>query len=293
MSLRSTARSLGYDDGTKTLSLYDQDGNRVDEIYMGLESYGSRNGDAISSTTKFYILGDYGMDPWGSAFDFVDPHAKWIWSTPDWNNAPADSTMNFTFYYMNPSNVNVATTLNIVVDNEATIYLNDAVIGNINGGWHNVDYPRVSVIMTPGNNIFRIDASNVGTSPNPAGLLYALVRDSDGQIMLRSGDPVEKASLLNSAGMKMCLEGLSTHLLNSKGESLSRFTSKKNDYVPLYVAKVYYTYRRYFSWWTTHIYIRYRNNTDFYNQKHAYQNGNDRWYERHPDHKDQFVLWHY
>lgn len=47
-------------------------------------------------------------------------------------------------------------------------------VGSVAGGWGNAPIPTLNISVSPGYNVLRVDVTNQGTSPNPAGLLAAL-----------------------------------------------------------------------------------------------------------------------
>ena len=90
------------------------------------------------SVAPIYILGNYGIAPWGSDNTFPDKTAQWIWYSPFANtNAPINNTpITFQYIYNNTSRSVIDGTLNIVVDQSCDVILNDNIIAkNISGGY--------------------------------------------------------------------------------------------------------------------------------------------------------------
>lgn len=129
-------------------------------------------------------LGAYGMGPWSSASRFVDPLARWLWNIPSAaSDAPTGVDVTFQREIRNTSSVSTDVTLHIIVDNRATVSLNLAVIQAVSGGWWTPTYPRIGLVLEPGTNLLNIVAVNDG---GPAGLLFSMVRDVDGSVVMRS-----------------------------------------------------------------------------------------------------------
>ena len=87
--------------------------------------------------------------------------------------------------------------LHVIVDNHAEVWHNGSKVGEVNGGWLGPDYSKIAVSLVPGNNRFDIVASNTGNVENAAGLLAALKRDSDGQILLKTDKSWKTSSARN------------------------------------------------------------------------------------------------
>lgn len=145
----------------------------------------------VTRTANMYcsILGTYGMAPWGSASGFVAPSASWIWnSSTAYSDAPTDN-----FYievdWADSVPAPYWATLHIIVDNTCDVYMNGSYVGSVRSeGWNTTNYTRLSIYIQGGYNLLRLYVGNAaGNTPNPAGLLCALVRDSDGVVMLPSG----------------------------------------------------------------------------------------------------------
>ena len=123
-------------------------------------------GPDLSTYSNVYVLGLYGMAPWGTS-KFTDLTASWIWYTSGaQNDAPvnigAPITLIYNYYYTGDSYINA--TISCGCDDSATIYLNAQQIGTING-WGNT---QISITLAPGNNYISAGVINTG---GPAGFI--------------------------------------------------------------------------------------------------------------------------
>jgi hypothetical protein len=138
-------------------------------------------------TTSAFNLIVYGATPWNSSSGFVDPSAIWIWNTPGAESSGAAGPAYFVRTYFNGSGGNVAVTVHVLIDNIGTVYLNNVLIGTVSdGSWTSTSYPKLSATLLPNFNILRFECNNGGTSSNPAGLLFSVVRNSDNNVLFRS-----------------------------------------------------------------------------------------------------------
>ncbi len=126
------------------------------------------------------VLGPYDMGPW-QASNFRDRSAQWIWNDPDAAGGAAQGAC-IVFNRAYTARTAVDATMDIVVDNQATVYLNGARVGQAAGGWEGGDYPKLALRLKRGANIIDVEAVNAG---GPAGLLVS-VRDGAGAVLLRS-----------------------------------------------------------------------------------------------------------
>jgi hypothetical protein len=127
-----------------------------------------------------YIIGDYGLAPWGKNKDFPDMIAKWIWYSPKSNiSAPTITLLpiNIQYIYENTSGIPIVGKLNIIIDNKCDVFLNSIQIGtSINGGW-GAKWPQIDFIVLPGKNLFEFKVKNDG---GPAGLLVSAITTGEG-----------------------------------------------------------------------------------------------------------------
>lgn len=135
---------------------------------------------SLSSTVEF-VLGTYGMAPWGTTYGSVmDSTAKWIWNTANADTSAPVGKVSFGMVYFNPhESTYISARFIFLADNTAQAYMNGGYIGS-NGPL------QAPILIPPGYNTFVINAVNLGDSPNPAGLIYALV-DSNGNVLIHSG----------------------------------------------------------------------------------------------------------
>tara|TARA_B110000008_G_scaffold278186_1_gene321242 strand:+ start:239 stop:1597 length:1359 start_codon:yes stop_codon:yes gene_type:complete len=158
------------------------------------KAYFNQSGSAAPTTTtttttaatpgdSVYNIGKVGIAPWGDCPGFK-PDAQWIWISDKWKSAPGNGSNNWvenppkgsegTFYfnYNNTGNEISNATINMIVDNRAKVYKNDEEIsGVIGGGWGTSGKFINNITISPGENIFKFVVQNLGSSPNPAGLL--------------------------------------------------------------------------------------------------------------------------
>lgn len=130
--------------------------------------------DYNSNAVPVYVIGNYGMAPWGST-NYPDRTAQWIWYSPFANsNAPNNTKNPMTIQYTwtNTTNIPIDGTLNIMIDNNANVFLNNKQIGNnIAGGWGG-NWPKINFTALPGSNLFEFKVTNGG---GPGGLLVSAI----------------------------------------------------------------------------------------------------------------------
>lgn len=138
-----------------------------------------------SAMTPAVVLGSFGIGPWGSASQFADPSAEWIWTDA---GAATSAPHGIPIYFNARCTVSVATpvVVHIIIDNSGTLYHNGTTIGSCSGGWTAPDYPKFNITLTPGVNVLGFTGFNAGSSPNPAGLLLSVIRVSDNAVLLRT-----------------------------------------------------------------------------------------------------------
>ena len=127
-----------------------------------------------------YVIGNYGIAPWGSASKFPDKTAQWIWYTSMANaHAPANTQpVKIQYTYNNTLNSSIGGTLYIMIDNKCDVYLNNKKIASsISGGWTSKPQ-KVSFIAQPGENLFEFACTN---STGPAGLIVSAMTSVNNQ----------------------------------------------------------------------------------------------------------------
>ena len=137
-------------------------------------------------TINAFSLGAYDIAPWScSNFKDIDSTAQWIWyTTGATTNAPTDNTpANFQYIYLNDTNTTIKATLYCIVDNSATIKINNVEQSTkFAGGLGSGPYPHMSIELVPCNNLIEILAMNAG---GPAGLLVSVI-DEDKKVLFNT-----------------------------------------------------------------------------------------------------------
>lgn len=119
-----------------------------------------------------FVLGDFGMQPWGNNPSFPDRAAKWIWGEFEGHKNSTNNRYTFMKTISNPTNAPITATLHLMVDNDSQVYLNDTLVGNAAGGWSSgANYPKVNITIPSGNHLLKILAYNQG---GPAGFLGSI-----------------------------------------------------------------------------------------------------------------------
>ena len=142
------------------------------------KSYESRNCSS-RSCGPVYVLGNYGMGPWGSSSiryfgGSSRPISQWIWNIPSAaSNAPVGITIPFIKIHYSRGNMRLG--LNIAADDAASVYINGRYIGYVGGGWGG-KANKLYCTAKSGKNVFTFNSRNGG---GPAGLaVYAYNRDN-------------------------------------------------------------------------------------------------------------------
>ena len=129
-----------------------------------------------------YDLGSYSMAPWGSASNFIDPKAQWIWNSQAAATSAPKGTVIFENQYYNSGSTNISAVLHIEVDDSAVVNLNGNNLGSASAGYGG-GYTQISCQLIPGNNLFKVAATNTG---GPAGVLLSLINTQTNTVLLRS-----------------------------------------------------------------------------------------------------------
>lgn len=130
-----------------------------------------------------YILGDYGIAPWGKNSFFPDQTVKWIWYTEKANiDSPNNTSLPTTiqYVYSNKSGIQINGNLNIIIDNSCNVFLNSKQLKNKNGtmaakgGWgqENNAWNIFPFVIEPGENLFEFKVANSG---GPGGLVVSAI----------------------------------------------------------------------------------------------------------------------
>ena len=127
------------------------------------------------------MLGDYGIAPWSKNTFFPDQTAKWIWYSEKANiNSPNNtlSPVTIQYVYSNKSGIQINGNLNIIIDNNCTVFLNSIELKKNDGtlvassGWAqgNNTWNVFPFTVEPGENLFEFRVINSG---GPGGLLVS------------------------------------------------------------------------------------------------------------------------
>lgn len=112
----------------------------------------------------------------------VEVPGKWVWSAA--GSRPAGEAVVFSREFELPARSTGSAI--ITCDNEYTLSINGRAVGT-NANWEDVERYDISEFLTAGKNSVRIDAKNLGGTPNPAALYVCLTLGSGaGQLVLAS-----------------------------------------------------------------------------------------------------------
>lgn len=154
---------------------------------MNIKQTSSVNFNYDVTSVPVYVIGDYGIAPWGKNNYFPDPTAKWIWYF-DKSNIDAlnndSSPITIQYVYSNTHKNDIKGYLNIIVDNYCDVFLNSNQLKKNNGnttaenGWNNVNngWNIFNFTLKPGYNLFEFKIKNAG---GPAGLIVSALFDED------------------------------------------------------------------------------------------------------------------
>lgn len=150
--------------------------------------------------TKEYILGPYGMAPWGSDGGFPSPTAKWIWNTPNANFNATPGAVSFTAKYTNILNDRLRANLYVKVDDTANVYVDGGYFGSVNEGNYKGAPYQFGISFPPGDANFLFKAFNKRVDDNPsvrtpAGLIYAVIASDTNELLIYSGQSREYRSI--------------------------------------------------------------------------------------------------
>lgn len=127
------------------------------------------------------VLGDFGIAPWGSASNFVDRDAKWIWSSDGATKFADNKLYKFHYTFTNTTSKPIDAKIHTLLDNNGELFVNLISLGNVSGGWGG-GYKIKSATFLPGTNYIHIVARNVG---GPAGLLLSAL-DETGKVLFHT-----------------------------------------------------------------------------------------------------------
>lgn len=147
--------------------------------------------------TPATMAGDYGEGDWGDfpGWPAVADSAEWLYANNGWGNAPASTedptpsnietnpvTVTGSYVYDNTSSSNIYATLYATGDNAFVALLNGQQV-LYGDNWDETFSGPITLV--PGNNFLQIESLNAGSSPNPAGLIGAVL-DSSGSVLFET-----------------------------------------------------------------------------------------------------------
>lgn len=153
----------------------------TDDIESDVDVESNVDYDYDINAVPVYVLGSYGIEPWGKNNYFPDFNAQWIWYTQFANsNAPDNSNtpIKVQYIYENKSTKEIGIKLNIIVDNYCDIFVNSEQLKKNNkevkaeGGWgqEKNDWNMFLCKIKPGFNLFEFIIKSIG---GPGGLLVS------------------------------------------------------------------------------------------------------------------------
>lgn len=134
-----------------------------------------------------YVLGNYGIKPWGKNVNFPDQNAQWIWYSQYANtSAPNNSNSPVTIQYVweNKSGSDIDAMLNVIIDNQCEVFVNSQQIKSmddktlVGGGWGQgtSSWNKFICEIKPGSNLFEFRVLNNG---GPGGLLVSATKSEN------------------------------------------------------------------------------------------------------------------
>jgi hypothetical protein len=153
------------------------------------------SGPNMNSYSNVYVLGPYGIAPWGGISDFGSATyknwmyipARWIWNTPNANqNAPYNigNPVTFIYAYNYTGESYLPATLYVMNDDHGVWYLNSNQIGVSDGGWDTTGN-IFQITLSPGINYLQCSASNSG---GPAGLIATVIDNNKNVLFTTNAD---------------------------------------------------------------------------------------------------------
>jgi Ricin-type beta-trefoil lectin domain len=133
--------------------------------------------------TPAYKFGAFGIAPWGSAANFADKSAQYIWNSTTPETAQGGD-VTFGTQYHNQSSTAINATLHMIVDDYAKIFFNGQELPAAGGGWTAPNYYKQPVVLVPGLNQCEIVATNAAAGY--AGLLMSVI-DATSKVHFSTG----------------------------------------------------------------------------------------------------------
>lgn len=141
------------------------------------------SGIPLDHYSSVYVLGSYGISPWGNSGGFPDATAQWIWYSPNaQNDAPVNTDAPITFIYeYNYTGTNyIEATVNAINDDSGIWYLNSNQVATVSGGWQGPG-TIFTITLAPGMNYLQCSAINTS---GPAGLIATVMYN--GQVLFNT-----------------------------------------------------------------------------------------------------------
>jgi hypothetical protein len=146
------------------------------------------------NSVRIYVLGNYGIAPWGKNTNFPDDLCKWIWYSQEANsNSPnnTNSPRTIQYIYSNKSEIVLDVNLNIIVDDKCEVFLNSVLVKRNNnqllavGGWEQGSntWNIFPCKIQPGENLFEFKVINGG---GPGGLLVSAINVGDNKVLFHT-----------------------------------------------------------------------------------------------------------
>jgi hypothetical protein len=111
-----------------------------------------------------------------------------------------------------------------VVDNRARIFVNGGHVRDIVGGWQSgTRYPKVPIVLKPGQNAIHVETIN-WHPPSPGGLLLSII-DEAGRVLTRTGGPGWSIYKENGAAGAASIFNRTSPPVNPAGTAPSEFVN--------------------------------------------------------------------
>jgi hypothetical protein len=140
----------------------------------------------LDYSTPVYVIGQEGISPWGASAGWPDPAANWIWVDSNWAAAAGDglvlsacptsiilpSTAQGSFEHLitNSSSAPESVSFYLRADDCASLFLDGRQV--LNSYFWGAVY-TTTVVLTSGSHKIQINEINIGSSSNPAGVIFS------------------------------------------------------------------------------------------------------------------------
>ncbi|WP_031571844.1 IPT/TIG domain-containing protein [Acidithiobacillus thiooxidans] len=141
-------------------------------------------------STPAYSIGAYGSGPWGAfpGWPAAADSADWLYANSGYDSAPGSTdtaspavietnalTVDGSYVYDNTTGADIAATLYATGDNAFVALLNGQQV-LYGDNWDETFSGPIT--LKPGNNLLQVESLNYGSSPNPSGLIAAVLSAS-------------------------------------------------------------------------------------------------------------------